>query len=629
MRRLPLLLATLFLAAPVPAQEEEGGGGTIRDKKSGLVVRMPDKWSRETAREKGGVKFAGMYDLTPSKYVLFVVETGPATGFDEAVWLGNEKTAAAKNLKSMDTPWTTEPVMIGGARAVRYTVGGKANAEKGFDLRIRGCGLVRNDVFFKISELSYNRAHDEAADALKAMWEAVEFEEANPFAEEEKEEGGGEEETPAEEGEAAGGGEAPKGEPLVIEDKVGKFKVTLPPGWSIAQAPDGNEENAIRVVAKRPGDDGTEVATFEIHRYRARNAELFASEEPGDVLLKVINEEVKLFEDAYGKESAASMRPEIDARSGLGGAEKACGYEVRGISLAEEAKVEDAKKLVARGDTSVTVPQFLPIVFRGRLAMISPYIFVTRAFFRRDLSDNEKLIEEHRQMVDSLEFTSMEAKPPPLDTGEKAKEEGKVNVTPLGDTRADPANKTDRKVTKLNEYKQGDKVVAALKLEYVLPPGFQEVVAPKGVMDPEQKALYLGENLPLQVVAQDENNGWVWIRVTTRNLKSLAPAQGRQAGEKFEDKKTTFESWISNFESAALGAGKLPKKPVDVRVGNLTGDGCELEGKISKFRATQVNMVTIEGGWWIKFEMKTRGTGDKTFAGGIKTFLKKFKAAKK
>jgi hypothetical protein len=121
----------------------------------------------------------------------------------------------------------------------------------------------------------------------------------------------------------------------------------------------------------------------------------------------------------------------------------------------------------------------------------------------------------------------------------------------------------------------------------------------------------------------------VWIRVTTRNIKSLAPAQGRKAGEQFEDKKATFESWISAFESAARGTGRMPKKPVDVRVGNLIGDGCELEGKISKFRATQLNMVTIEGGWWIKFEMKTRGTGDKTFAEGIKRFIKQFRANKK
>ncbi len=619
MRRLPLLLVTLALAAPAPAED----GTKVVDKKSGLVVQMPEQWSRESAREKGGVKFAGIYDLSAAKYVLFTVETGPATGFDEAVWLGNEKAAATKTLKSMETPWTTEPLMIGGARAVRYTVGGKANGEKEFELRIRGCGLVRNDVFFRISELSYSRAHDEAADALKAMWEAISFEEANPFAEEEeKKEGGGEEETPAE-GEDGG---TPAQAATIVEDKIGKFKISIPPGWTITHAPDDNEQNLMRLTAQRLSDDGNELGAFEIRRYRGGNAELFTNEEPGDVLIKVMNEEVKLFEDAYGPGSANSVKPEVDVRVQFGGADKACGYEVRAIPLDEEQKIEDAKKLVDRGDTSVTVPVFLPFVFRGRLAMISPYVFVTRAWFRRDLADNEKLVEEHRQMLDSLEFTSTAAKPPPLEIGQKEGEG--IATTPLGDTRADPANKSERKVSKLHEFKKSGKAVAALKLDFVVPPGFQEVVEPMGVIDPEERSLYAGENVPLKIVAQDENNGWVMIRIFTRHLKSLAPQVGNKAGEKFEDKKTTFESWVGSFESASQGA-KIPKKPVDVRVGNLNGDGCELAGKINKFRATQLSMVTIEGGWWIKFEMKTRGTGAETFADGIKTFLKKFRATKK
>jgi len=71
MNRLPLLLGMLALAAPASAQEDEA----IRDKKSGLIVQMPEGWSRETGREKGSVKFAAIFDLSKTKYILFSVET--------------------------------------------------------------------------------------------------------------------------------------------------------------------------------------------------------------------------------------------------------------------------------------------------------------------------------------------------------------------------------------------------------------------------------------------------------------------------------------------------------------------------------------------------------------------------
>ncbi len=609
MRRMPLLLLTVVLAAPLAAQEE---GERIEDKKSGLVVQMPDGWSRESSREKGAVKFAGLYDLTPSKYVLFTVETGPATGFDEAAWLANEKTAATKHLKSMDTPWTTEPIMVGGARAVRYTVGGKANAEKEFDLRIRGCGIVRNDVFFRIAEHSYSRAHVEAADALKTIWEAVKFEEANPFAEDGKEEGGGEEETTSEGGDAGGCGEAeeaaPEGEPLVIEDKVGNFKIAAAPGWSMERAPPDEGESQIRLILVRSGG----AVTMEFYRYPVDNAEVFATEEPGDFLVKNLVENSEWLESYYGQGSAKSVRPDVDVRVKLGGAEKSCGFEARNITLEEEAKIEEAKKLIQRGDTSVTVPEFKPIVIRGRLAMISPHVYVVRAIFDRNVSDNETLVAEYNRILDSWEFATQEGKPPPLQAGDQA----------LGNTLANAANGTERKKSKLHEYKQGVKVAAALDFDYVLPRGFQDA---ERVDDPVVPGTFyaVGRHTPIQVVAQDENNGWVWIVVFAKSVKELPPRT------KFEEKKVTFDSWISNFEAQARGAGRMPKKPDKMMFGNLDGDGCMLKGTINNFRATETHLVTDEAGWRIEIWIKTRGSGATTFAKEIDTFRKKFRVQKK
>jgi hypothetical protein len=190
----------------------------------------------------------------------------------------------------------------------------------------------------------------------------------------------------------------------------------------------------------------------------------------------------------------------------------------------------------------------------------------------------------------------------------------------LGNTVADPANKEERKKSKVHEYRKGTKVEAALKIDYVLPPGFQEVEV---VQDEAAGGAIGGEDVVLQVVAQDDNNGWVWFLVVAKSQKSLPPRT------KFEEKQTTFDSWISNFSSLARGTGKLPKKPEKITVGNLRGDGCEMSGKINNFRASELNMVTMEGGWRIVFEMKTRGGGRTRFEDEIKTFLRKFRATKK
>jgi len=608
MRRLPLLLTTLVLAAPAPAGDDDA----VKDPKSGLVVQMPEQWSRETQREKGSIKFSAIYDLTPTKYVLFNVETGPSTGFSEETWLAGEKAAVSKFLKSTDIAWTTEPVTVGGVRAVRYTVGGKANTDKGYDLRVRGCGFVQNDVFFRIQELSYNKAHEEAADALKAIWDAVRFEEANPFAEEKKEEGcgEGEEKKPEnEDGAKEGGGEAPKGEPTVIEDKAGNLKVSIPPGWALDRAPQDDEGEGLRLFVRRELNGG-DIGFLEVYRIRILHADFFEQNEAGDAVEKVLNDDIKIFERFFEEGSSKVIRPTIDARARLADADKSCGFEVRGLPLSEDAKIEEAKKLIARGDTSVKVPEFKEMVVRGRLAMLSPYIYVTIAWTPRSLSEDERILAEIAQIQDSFEFETAERAPPPLES----------DTGPFGNTTADAANATERKGSKTQEFKKGAKVAAAIQFDYILPPGFQDA---EKVKDPNGGIAAIGDTWAVQVVAQDGNNGWVWIKVLARSSKELGSNQS------FEDKKKVFETWISNFESQARGAGRMPKKPEKVKVGNLDGDGCELEGKITGFHATEVNMVTDKSGWRIQFELKTRGSGAKTFADGIKTFLKRFKATKK
>jgi hypothetical protein len=610
MRRLPLFLTILAFAAPAGA----GEGETAKDERSGLVVQVPEQWSRESSREKGSIRFAAIYDLNRTRYVLFSVETGPSTGFDEGPWLAKEKEGISKSLKTADIPWTTEPLMVGGVRTTRYTIGGKSG--QGAEMRVRGCGFVHNDVFFRILEISHGGAHAEAADALKAIWEAVKFEEANPFAsdeegKEEEGEGSGEgEEAAGGEAKEAGEEEAPKEPSIVIEDKAGNFKVSLPPGWTLDRAPQEDDGAGLRVVARRVAGNA-DVAIFEIHRIRVLRADFFEQNEAGDAVEKAINGELKLFDRYYGQDYWKVARPQINTREKFGAVDKSCSYELRGLTLEEEAKIEEAKKLIQRGDTSVKVPEYKEIVIRGRLAMLSPFLYVTFARTARGLSDDEKLLAEFAAIHDSFELATTEGVPPALES----------DTGPFANTLADPKNAEERKASRLHEYKKGAKVAAAIKFDFILPPGFQEA---ERVKDPAGGGIAaIGDPLAVQVVAQDGNNGWVWITVTAASAKSLP------SNTSFQDKKKVFENWISNFESQARGAGKMPKKPEKIRIGTVDGDGCELEGRITGFTATEINMVTDMSGWRIQFELKTRGTGSRTFADGIKTFLKKFKATKK
>jgi len=602
MRRLPLLLITLALVAPARAEDDTQ---RVKDEQSGLVVEMPSQWSHESAREKGSVRFSALYDLTRSKYVLFQVETGPATDFVEAAWLDKEKESLTKFLKTVDIPWSTESTTVGGVTATCYTIGGKS--EKGADLRFRGCGFLKNDYFFRIQEVSQGGAYADAADAIKAIWSAIKFEDPNPFAtgDEKEEEGCGEE--------GSSGGEtkeeAPKGEPIVIEDKSGNFKVSLPPGWSIDRAPQEDDGEGLRLVARRQAG-GNDVAIIYFFRWAVRTSDFFEQNEAAEAVEKVLNGEIHFFDQFYGEGFHKTCRPQINTREDLGKARKSCGFEVRAITLEEEAKVREAEALVRRGDTSVTVPEYKDLVIRGRLAMLSPHVYCSAVIFpMRAVADDENLLTEIATLQDSFEFASAKRKPPPLSS----------DTEPYGDTTADPKNAEERKGREMAEFKKGAKVAAAMQFDYVLPPGFQDaerVAAPTG--------LYAkGDVNIIQVVAQDANNGWVWIRVTATSAKTLG------SNEHFIERKKVFEEWISNFESQARGAGRMPKKPEKIKVGNIDGDGCDLEGEINGFHATEINMVTDTSGWRIHFELKTRGTGSETFADGIKTFMKKFRATKK
>ena len=176
MLRTAQILFLCLVATPLLAQD------AFEDGPSGLVIKVPEGWARDPRSEKGPVRFAATYDIAKRKYVLFRVEAGPAAGFDANAWLTAESKSVEGAFKAVTTPFKRENgKRVGGLEAAAFEVAGRVEPDGGepYPLRIRGCGVVKGDIFFKFTEASFNDAHAECADALAAMWDAISFQEAS------------------------------------------------------------------------------------------------------------------------------------------------------------------------------------------------------------------------------------------------------------------------------------------------------------------------------------------------------------------------------------------------------------------------------------------------------------------
>jgi len=610
MLKYAFLLTTVLVLAPMA---RSGEPERFTDPETGLTIRVPEGWGRDAGREHGSVRFAGIYDLAPTKYVLFTVETGPARGFEPEAWLQVERAGAEKWLARVDEPFEADPgATVAGGQATSYVIGGQAKTEgEPYDLHIRCSGMVRKGRFVRICEVSYNKAHIATGKPLDRMWEGVSFqedpglqigdgEEPQEGCGEDESEGCGEDEKPAEEAKP----EEPQGidltpppgmKPETVEDKIGNFKLTLPAGWMVDIVPQEDPEIVQRLNAVRNTASAGDVMRIEVFRFTSTRSETFTIDTPGD-LLKVLTEEHKFFEPYFGEGSATVVRPRVDASVNLGGLAKSSAFEFRSITMQEQAKINEAQKLRARGDKTAVVPEYKPMVVRGRIALLSPHIYVARVSFRRDAADDPGVIAECKQLLDSWEFLSSSRKPPPLQFG------GEV----IGDTKADPALAKERDAEHVHETK-GTKTYR-LKMKFKVPPGFQLIE--KG----------LGADASIALVAQDENNNWVEIQFFHLNANA--------AGEEHKQlvsKKQVAEGWKSNWESKARGV-KMPVKPRSVKLGPIRGDGYDsVEGTVADFRGTFTAVLMDSKGWRTQVEMETRGDGDKVFEDGIKDFFKSLK----
>ena len=380
-----------------------------------------------------------------------------------------------------------------------------------------------------------------------------------------------------------------------VEDKVGNFNLELPAGWSVGHEPQDQADVRLRLLATRETENIGEIMSIEVWRFTTSRAETFTVSTPGDVIEEIARE-WKFFEKFYGTGSAKVVRPEVDDSNELGGTEKSAGFEFRSITLQEQEKIDKAMKLRGRGDKTVEVPEYEPIVIRGRIALLSPHIYLVVTNSRRDLADNEHVMAEAKKILDSWKFYEEGEKPGPL----------RVGPDVIENTTEDEANAKDRKETAM--YTDKGRKSYNLRLNFVVPAGFARWA--KGE----------NGNRSVCLVAQDKANNWMSIGVYNQSWKALS-----ERNKVPQDKKAVYEEWASNWEGKARGV-KVPRKPQKFSMGKVRGAGYkQLVGNVEKFRGTFSAVLMDKSGFRTYIEIETRGFGDSVFADGLKKFTKSLK----
>ena len=564
--------------------------GEFVDKAVGLKMNVPDGWERDEAREKGSVKFAASLSVDRDKYVTLTVEAVPADGFSADDWLSNEKKfKASRYIAEVATKFTSDQdTRVGGLDAVGYVFGGKAKDRDG-TVHFKVYGIVHGEIFFQITESSFNGAHNKVSDQLKEIWDGIMFQEG----EGDDEDAGSRVDAPPVK--PAEGSETP------AVDKPGNCKTTLPPGWVIRAAAPDNKDKQRRMRFSRLVD-GRAVVIFEVWKVALANASTFATGTPDDVLQNVFHKNGKFFEALYGKGSADVIHPQMDEGVGFGGAPKAGAYELRGITTDEMVRIAAAEQKVKKGIKGVKVPEFKPMVVRGRLAMLSPNVYLTRAWIPdRSLNEDPQLVAEIQKIHESFELLSMKAIPPPLE----------VMGRKVGNTVADPAFAKVRKDAVALEAQAYKRYL--IEYEVTLPKGF--VLIKEGFGTPTSYAMI--------VYAQDGANNWVQIIITNSNAKKVS-----EEGKRLRSPEGEAETWRSNWSAKARGT-KVPKKVQKFSLGKIRGKGFrDMVGKVDGFPGTFTGIVSDKfpgKSWRTRVSVETRGDAT-VWTEALKAFFRKIKA---
>jgi len=580
--RIASILATLLAAAPLFADE-------VTHPPSGLVCRIPDGWERDESREGGSIVMSIKRSPAADKELRFEVSIADSKEFNSTQWLESEKAARESELEVTEAFEKERDRTVGGKRASGYVVKGTVEVDGTKQhVRYRVFALVNGPAMVQITEIAYNDAEASNDALLDAVWSSVEMKEP---------------ERPRIDTEVPPG--ATETEFL---DEKGNFKLKLPPGWEVAAGPPDTDDASDRLTAARTTARGGKIAYVEIIRLHGTDSAMFTQQTP-TTMLESLRKNNHVFDGFYGKE--ANFNVEMDEGVLLGGAEKSGAYSIRDWTREQYDEIKKAEEEQSKG-INVEIPNPPKIYVCGRIAMISPYVYLARGYCAASNDpENPTILAELAKIYESFEFLTGGARPPPRRFGEVV----------LSNTLDDPANTapTARKFDVARKVfdaakKDKSKPSAILEMKVPLPNGFVRIEN-------------IQPDTPLQFVlaAQDKNNGSVEIHFFAEHTTEIPPqANGRRPS--FAGKPAVMEQWRSSWTAKARG--KFPEDTTKKQFGGIRWDGVELKGTVDNFPATRQLWFTDQWGWRMNVEIETLGSLDARLLEGIKQFLKELKLKK-
>lgn len=579
------ILLPILLAAPAVLAEE------FVDARSGLVVRVPEGWQRDEASEGGSTVLVLTRTDETGKELRFEVERGSAEAFVPDTWLQAQKIDREGELEVTEA-FEKEPARtIGGKQATGYNVKGKKEAGDGTKrlVRYRALAVVNGDVVLFLRETAWDDAERTSAAALDALWSSLDLR---------KPERPKLDLTPPE-------GAAPS----EFLDEKGNFKLKLPAGWEVLHGPPDDPETPLRLTAvRKTAAHRGDVAVLEILRSLESDTALFSRETPATVMKMLVRNGA--LAQVYGENK--DVQVDMDESVLFGGAEKSGQFRVADWSSEQYAEIRKAEEEKSKG-LRLDVPEIPKLVVRGRLALLSPHIYFARARYGDPHDpDNATIVGEINAILDSLEFLSGGAKPPPYQL---------PNGAPLGNTLDDPANAEPRRqeilVTAYDAAKADkSKPVSKLEIKFALPPGFVRIT--EGI--PE------GSALQCILAAQDKDNNWVEVRFVAKHAMEL-PLQPNGLRPNFHGKPGMYEQWKSSWTSKARG--KFPNDMKKKQFAQIGWDGLEATGTIDNFPASMQSWFADKWGWRMEVYVESRGRGDTRLEESLKALFKNLRLAKK
>lgn len=385
-----------------------------------------------------------------------------------------------------------------------------------------------------------------------------------------------------------------------VSDAVGNFQLTYPAGWTPAADPPEEEDLPVRVELLRATPRmGGAIGSVIVFRYRIGNVRIFEGT-PGEAL-ELLERELKFWDPIYGENATAYVRPELDGSRTLGSldADKSIGFHIASLTLDEQKELAEIERRIRSGDKTVKRPDWAdhPIITRGRIGMISPYVYVVRVQTARFFGKHPALNAEIDAIIDSFRFLDTGARQPALNlAGER-----------IGDTYSDPELEGERKIEV--PHSETKRQTYEFELSFKLPPGWGAITEREKIGNPQVSTV---------VYAQDADNNWLRItfaHICIRELggRSLAPPE-QQCTE-----------WKTNWEGQAVRT-EFPRKEDKFSIGAFRGKGWkEVTGQIAGFPVQFRALCADEGAFRHLIEMEMRASSDdarKRFEKELRSFEK-------